>query len=130
MDAETHELIAAYALDALDGDERARAKEVLATSEEAREELRLLTEVAAAMATAAVVPSSRMRRSRASSAPRGEPVAGSSAWRRALIAPGPRLADSRATVSPSRPPGSPVTFPAHENTRPGEGEYFRHTYVA
>jgi anti-sigma-K factor RskA len=59
VDAETHELIAAYALDALDGDERARAKEVLATSEEAREELRSLTEVAAAMATAAAGPAPR-----------------------------------------------------------------------
>ena len=56
MDAETHELIAAYALDALDEADRARAKEVLATSEEARQELRSLTEVAAAMATAAVGP--------------------------------------------------------------------------
>ena len=53
MDAESHELIAGYALDALDDADRARAKELLATSEEAREELRSLTEVAVAMATAA-----------------------------------------------------------------------------
>ena len=52
MDAETHELIAGYALDALDASDRARAKELLASSEEAREELRSLTEVAATMATA------------------------------------------------------------------------------
>ena len=38
MDAEAHELIAGYALDALDEADRARAKELLATSEEAREE--------------------------------------------------------------------------------------------
>ena len=53
MDAESHELIAAYALDALDPDDRARAKELLASSEEAREELRAFSEVATAMATAA-----------------------------------------------------------------------------
>jgi anti-sigma-K factor RskA len=53
VDAETHELIAGYALDALDPDDQARAKELLATSEEAREELRSFSEVAAAMATAA-----------------------------------------------------------------------------
>ena len=57
MDAETHELIAGYALDALDEADRARATELLASSEEAREELRSLTEVAAAMATATVGPS-------------------------------------------------------------------------
>ena len=39
MDTETHELIAGYALDALDPADQARAKELLATSEEAREEL-------------------------------------------------------------------------------------------
>jgi len=74
VDAETHELIAAYALDALDGDERARAKEVLATSEEAREELRSLTEVAAAMATATVGPTPRPElRDRILGAARAEP---------------------------------------------------------
>jgi hypothetical protein len=56
VDAETHELIAGYALDALDEADRARAKELLASSEEAREELRSLTEAAAAMATATVGP--------------------------------------------------------------------------
>jgi anti-sigma-K factor RskA len=56
MDAETHELIAGYALDALDEADRARAKELLDSSEEAREELRSLTEVTAAMATAAAGP--------------------------------------------------------------------------
>jgi anti-sigma-K factor RskA len=74
VDTETHELIAAYALDALDGDERARAKEVLATSEEAREELRSLTEVTAAMATAAVGPAPRPElRDRILEAARAEP---------------------------------------------------------
>lgn len=56
MDAEAHELIAGYALDALDPADRARAKELLASSEEAREELRSLTEVASAMATAVAGP--------------------------------------------------------------------------
>jgi anti-sigma-K factor RskA len=56
MDAEAHELIAGYALDALDEADQARAKELLATSEEAREELRSLTEVASALATAAAGP--------------------------------------------------------------------------
>lgn len=59
MDTETHELIAGYALDALDPDDRARAKELLASSEEAREELRAFSEVAAAMATAASGPAPR-----------------------------------------------------------------------
>ena len=56
MDAEAHELIAGYALDALDEADRARAKELLETSEEAREELRAFTEVAAALATARPAP--------------------------------------------------------------------------
>ncbi len=74
MDAETHELIAAYALDALDEDDRARAKELLASSEEAREELRSLTEVAAAMATATVGPAPpRDLRGRILDAARAEP---------------------------------------------------------
>ena len=51
MDAEAHELIAGYALDALAPADRARAKELLERSEEAREELRALTETTAAMAT-------------------------------------------------------------------------------
>src|SRR4029079_703574 len=45
VDAETHELIAGYALDALDEGDRARAKELLASFEEARQELRPLTHV-------------------------------------------------------------------------------------
>lgn len=56
MDAEAHELIAGYALDALEPADRARAKELLERSEEAREELRSLTETTAAMATAASGP--------------------------------------------------------------------------
>ncbi|HEY7179702.1 MAG TPA: anti-sigma factor [Gaiella sp.] len=56
MDAEAHELIAGYALDALEPDDRARAKALLDRSEEAREELRAFTEATAAMATAASGP--------------------------------------------------------------------------
>ena len=59
MDTEAHELIAGYALDALDEADRARAKELLETSEEAREELRAFTDVAAALATAATGPAPR-----------------------------------------------------------------------
>lgn len=50
MDAETHELIAGYALDALDAEDRARAEELLARSDEAREELRSFGEVVTALA--------------------------------------------------------------------------------
>lgn len=56
MDAEAHELIAGYALDALEPADRVRAKELLERSEEAREELRALTETTAAMATAVSGP--------------------------------------------------------------------------
>jgi anti-sigma-K factor RskA len=56
MDAEAHELIAGYALDALEPADRARAKELLERSEEAREELRSLTETTVAMATAVSGP--------------------------------------------------------------------------
>jgi anti-sigma-K factor RskA len=56
MDAEAHELIAGYALDALEPADRARAKELLERSEDAREELRTLTETTAAMATAVSGP--------------------------------------------------------------------------
>jgi len=59
MDAEAHELIAGYALDALEPGDRARAKELLARSEEARAELRALTETTAALATGAAGPSPR-----------------------------------------------------------------------
>jgi len=59
VDAETHELIAGYALDALDPDDTARVKRLLEASEEAREELRALSEVAAAMATATSGPTPR-----------------------------------------------------------------------
>lgn len=74
MDAETHELIAGYALDALDDTDRARAEELFATSEEAREELRSLTDVAAAMATATAGPAPRSElRGRILEAARAEP---------------------------------------------------------
>ena len=56
MDAETHELIAGYALDALDPADRARAEELLAQSEEAREELRSYGDVSTALAVAATGP--------------------------------------------------------------------------
>ena len=74
MDAETHELIAGYALDALEPDDQARAKELLATSEEAREELRAFSEVAAAMAVATSGPTPRAElRERILDAARAEP---------------------------------------------------------
>lgn len=76
MDAETHELITGYALDALDADDEARVRELLATSEEAREELRALSEVAAAMATATSGPTPRPElRGRILEAARAEPPA-------------------------------------------------------
>ena len=56
MDAETHELIAGYALDALDPADRVRAEELLAHSEEAREELRSYADVPTALAVAATGP--------------------------------------------------------------------------
>lgn len=56
MDAEAHELIAAFAIDALDEADRARAKELLATSAEARAQLRAFSEVSAALAVATVGP--------------------------------------------------------------------------
>lgn len=56
MDTEAHELIAAYALDALDEDDRARAEALLASSEEAREELLAFSEVSAALAVGVVGP--------------------------------------------------------------------------
>ena len=74
MDAETHELIAGYALDALDDADRARAEELFATSEAAREELRSLTDVATAMATATAGPAPRQElRGRILDAARAEP---------------------------------------------------------
>jgi anti-sigma-K factor RskA len=74
VDAETHELIAGYALDALDDADRARAEELIATSEEAREELRSLTDVAAALATATTGPAPRPElRGRILEAARAEP---------------------------------------------------------
>jgi anti-sigma-K factor RskA len=74
MDAETHELIAAYALDALDDADRARVEEILATSEEAREELRAYADVAVALATAVsgAAPSPDLR-ARIADAARAEP---------------------------------------------------------
>ena len=56
MDAETHELIAGYALDALEPADRARAEELLTQSEEAREELRSYGDVSTALAVAATGP--------------------------------------------------------------------------
>ncbi len=59
MDTETHELIAAYALDALDDADRVIVEELLISSEEAREELRSFSEVAAAIAVGATGPEPR-----------------------------------------------------------------------
>ena len=90
MDAETHELIAGYALDALEPDDRARAKELFAGSAEAREELRALTEVAAALATATAGPAPRPElRERIVAAARAEPqtVVSLDARRRAKAMP-------------------------------------------
>jgi anti-sigma-K factor RskA len=56
VDTESHELIAGYALDALDDADRARAEALLAFSEEARDELRAYSDVATAMATAVSGP--------------------------------------------------------------------------
>jgi anti-sigma-K factor RskA len=56
MDAEARELIAGYALDALEPGDRARAEELLERSDEARAELRAFTETTAAMATATAGP--------------------------------------------------------------------------
>ena len=90
MDAETHELIAGYALDALDEADRARAKEILATSEEAREELQAFTDVATAMATAVSGPPPRPElRDRILAAAHAEPqnVVSLDARRRARAVP-------------------------------------------
>jgi len=90
VDAETHELIAGYALDALDPDDEARVRELLATSEEAREELRALSEVTAAMATATSGPSPRPElRGRILDAARAEPptVVSLEAHRRSRMVP-------------------------------------------
>jgi anti-sigma-K factor RskA len=56
MDTETHELIAGYALGALDDADQARAEALLATSADAREELRSFAEVTAALAVGAIGP--------------------------------------------------------------------------
>jgi anti-sigma-K factor RskA len=90
VDAETHELIAGYALDALDADDEARVRELLATSEEAREELRAFSEAAAAMATAApgAMPRAELR-GRILDAARAEPqtVVSLEAHRRSRVVP-------------------------------------------
>jgi anti-sigma-K factor RskA len=56
MDTETHELIAGYALGALDDVDQARAEALLATSAEARSELRSFAELTAALAVGATGP--------------------------------------------------------------------------
>jgi anti-sigma-K factor RskA len=102
VDAETHELIAGYALDALDADDEARVRELLATSEEAREELRSLTEVAAAMATAASGPTPRPQlRARILDGARAEPqtVVSLEAHRRSRGVPALAAAAALAAVA-------------------------------
>jgi len=59
MDTETHELIAGYALDALDAADRSRAEELLSRSEEAREELHSFGDVVMALAVATTGPAPR-----------------------------------------------------------------------
>jgi anti-sigma-K factor RskA len=56
VDAEAHELIAAYALDALEPDDVERAEELLRTSPEAREELRAFSDAVGGLAVAASGP--------------------------------------------------------------------------
>jgi len=56
MDTETHELIAAYALDALDEGERKHVESLLASSDEARTEVLAFSGVAAALAVGVVGP--------------------------------------------------------------------------
>ena len=59
MDTGLHELTAAYALDALDADERATYEEHLAGCEQCRAELASLTDVTGALAVAVVGPEPR-----------------------------------------------------------------------
>jgi anti-sigma-K factor RskA len=59
MDAEAHELIAAYALDTLEPADVARAEELLRTSAEAREELRALSDAVEGLAVATTGPTPR-----------------------------------------------------------------------
>jgi anti-sigma-K factor RskA len=74
VDTESHELIAGYALDALDDADRARAEALLASSDEAREELRAYSDVATAMATAVSGPAPAPElRERVLAAVRAEP---------------------------------------------------------
>ncbi len=74
MDTETHELIAGYALDALDAADRSRAEELLSRSEEAREELHSLGDVVMALAVATTGPAPRPElRERILSSARAEP---------------------------------------------------------
>jgi len=90
MDTETLELIAGYALDALDSDERARAEELFARSEEARVELRVFGDVATALAVGTTGPAPRPElRERILTAARAEPsnVVPLDARRRSRLAP-------------------------------------------
>ena len=101
MDAEAHELIAGYALDALEPADRARAKELLERSEEAREELRALRETTAAMATAVSGPA---------------PPPG---LRERVLGVGPgRSADGRPARVTSPPVGSPRSSASPPPSRP------------
>src|SRR4029079_8758341 len=84
VDAETHELIAGYALDALDEGDRARAKELVESSEEAHEEVR--ARHGAATATARTCCSARRgRRASVATATVGPSL--STALRAGLLAP-------------------------------------------
>jgi anti-sigma-K factor RskA len=59
MEPEAHELIAGYALDALDAADTARAEELLRTSEEARAELRAFSDTVGGLAVAVTGPEPR-----------------------------------------------------------------------
>ncbi|HJU47210.1 MAG TPA: hypothetical protein VJ689_03695, partial [Gaiellaceae bacterium] len=59
MEPEAHELIAGYALDALDPEDTARAEELLRASEEARAELRAFSDTVGGLAVAVTGPEPR-----------------------------------------------------------------------
>jgi hypothetical protein len=126
-DAATRELIGAWALDALDPDERARVDDLLARDPDADREARSLRETAAVLAAAAAVPApdevraavlaavARTAQEGADGAAAGDGVAGTSAAARSAR---PHAAPPHA--APSRPGasgGSASTGP-RAGTRP------------
>ena len=102
MDTETHELIVGYALDALDADDRARAEDIFARSDEAREELRSFGGVVTALAVGVSGHAPRPElRERILSAARAEPsnVVPLEARRRSRLAPALGAAAAVAAVA-------------------------------